>query len=36
MGAATAGIDVAASLIEIAQDRNPDSDLRLGSMFDLP
>jgi len=36
MKATTAGIDAAASLIEIAQDRNPDSDLRLGSMFDLP
>lgn len=36
MGATTAGIDAAASLIEIAHERNPDSDLRLGSMFDLP
>ena len=36
MGATTAGIDAAASLIEIARDRNPDSDLRLGSMFELP
>ena len=36
MGATTAGIDAAESLIEIARDRNPDSDLRLGSMFELP
>ena len=36
MGAETAGIDAAASLLEIAMDRNPDSDLRLGSMFELP
>ena len=36
LGAETAGIDAAASLIEIARDRNPDSDLRLGSMFELP
>lgn len=35
-GATTAGIDAAASLVEIARDRNPGSDLRLGSMFDLP
>jgi SAM-dependent methyltransferase len=36
MGATTAGIDAAATLVEIARDRNPGSDLRLGSMFDLP
>ncbi|MEP7046188.1 MAG: class I SAM-dependent methyltransferase [Ilumatobacteraceae bacterium] len=36
MGASTAGIDAAETLIEIARDRNPDSDLRLGSMFELP
>lgn len=36
MGATTAGIDAAESLIEIARDRNPNSDLRLGSMFELP
>lgn len=36
MGATTAGIDAAASLLEIARDRNPDSDIRLGSMFELP
>jgi ubiquinone/menaquinone biosynthesis C-methylase UbiE len=35
-GATTAGIDAAATLIEIARDRNPDSDLRLGSMFEMP
>lgn len=35
-GARTAGIDAAATLIEIARDRNPDSDLRHGSMFELP
>lgn len=36
MGAETAGIDAAASLIDIARERNPDSDLVLGSMFELP
>ncbi len=36
MGATTAGIDAAATLVEIARDRNPDADLRLGSMFELP
>jgi len=36
MGAATSGIDAAAPLIEIACDRNAASDVRLGSMFDLP
>ncbi len=35
-GARTAGIDAAATLIEIARDRNPESDIRLGSMFELP
>lgn len=35
-GAETAGIDAAGSLLEIARDRNPDTDLRLGSMFELP
>ena len=35
-GATTAGIDAAESLLEIAQDRSPQSDLRLGSMFELP
>ena len=36
MGAETAGIDAAPSLLEVGQDRNPTSDLRLGSMFDMP
>lgn len=36
MGASVAGIDAAATLVEIARDRNPDSDVRLGSMFELP
>jgi SAM-dependent methyltransferase len=36
MAARTAGIDAAATLIEIARRRNPDADLRLGSMFELP
>ena len=36
MGAETAGIDAAPSLVEVGQDRNPSSDLRLGSMFDMP
>jgi SAM-dependent methyltransferase len=36
IGARTAGIDAAASLVEIARDRNPDADVRLGSMFELP
>lgn len=35
-GASTAGIDAAATLVDIAHDRNPDTDIRLGSMFDLP
>lgn len=35
-GAVTAGIDASSPLLEIAQARNPDSDVRLGSMFDLP
>lgn len=36
MGATTAGIDAADDLIEIARDRAPDSDLVVGTMFDLP
>ena len=36
MGAAAAGIDAAAPLVEIARDRAPDADLRIGNMFDLP
>lgn len=35
-GATVSGIDAAESLIEIARVRSPESDLRLGSMFDLP
>lgn len=35
-GATVAGIDAAADLMEIARARNPDSDLHLGSMFELP
>jgi len=36
MGAAAAGIDAAAPLVEIARDRAPDADLRIGNMFELP
>ncbi len=36
MGASMAGIDAAETLIEIARDRSPRADLRLGSMFELP
>ena len=36
MGATTAGIDAAEPLIEIARDRAPDADLRVGNMFELP
>jgi SAM-dependent methyltransferase len=36
LGATTAGIDAAADLIEIARDRTPASDLRIGTMFELP
>ena len=36
MGATTAGIDAAADLIDIAADRVPNADLRVGTMFDLP
>jgi ubiquinone/menaquinone biosynthesis C-methylase UbiE len=35
-GAAVAGIDAAEALLAIARERNPDADLRLGSMFELP
>jgi ubiquinone/menaquinone biosynthesis C-methylase UbiE len=35
-GANASGIDAAESLVEIARDRTPTADLRLGSMFDLP
>lgn len=36
MGAKTAGIDAAETLIHIARERNPNSELVLGSMFELP
>lgn len=36
MGASTAGIDAAAALVQIARDRNPGADLRVGSMYELP
>ena len=35
-GAAVAGIDASEALLAIARERNPDADLRLGSMFELP
>jgi SAM-dependent methyltransferase len=36
MGAEVAGIDASAELVAVACDRTPTSDLRVGSMFDLP
>lgn len=36
MGANVSAIDAAEPLVEIARDRSPDSDIRVGSMFDLP
>ncbi len=36
MGADVAGIDAAEELIDVAQLRNPEADIRLGSMFELP
>ena len=36
LGAAAAGIDAAAPLVEIARDRAPDADLHVGNMFELP
>ena len=36
MGADVAGIDAAAELVTIARQRTPTSDLRVGSMFELP
>ena len=36
LGATAAGIDAAEQLIDIARTRNPDADLRVGSMFALP
>ncbi|MCB1017893.1 MAG: methyltransferase domain-containing protein, partial [Acidimicrobiales bacterium] len=35
-GLGTAGIDASASLIAIARERVPTSDLRVGTMFELP
>ena len=35
-GADAAGIDAATSLVDIARNRMPDADVRLGDMFDLP
>lgn len=35
-GCHVSGIDASEPLVEIARDRTPDADLRLGSMFDLP
>jgi SAM-dependent methyltransferase len=35
-GARPAGIDAAAALIDLARCRNPEADLRVGTMFDLP
>jgi ubiquinone/menaquinone biosynthesis C-methylase UbiE len=36
MGAEVVGIDAAEELVDIAQLRNPDADIRVGSMFELP
>ncbi len=36
LGARTAGLDAASALIEIARQRVPGADLRVGTMFDLP
>ncbi len=36
MGATVAGIDASEPLVAIARERNPDADIRLGSMFELP
>lgn len=35
-GALCAGIDASERLVEVARDRNPDADLRVGDMKDLP
>ena len=35
-GAGTAGIDAAAPLVDIARERTPSADVRVGDMFDLP
>ena len=36
LGARTAGIDAAGELVDIARERTPNADLRVGDMFDLP
>jgi len=36
MGASVAGIDAAADLVAVAQERTPTADLRTGSMYELP
>jgi SAM-dependent methyltransferase len=35
-GASVAGVDAAEALVDIAHQRLPDADIRLGSMYDLP
>lgn len=35
-GAVVAGIDAAAALVDVARERTPEADVRLGSMFELP
>ena len=35
-GRTVAGIDAAAALVEVARARDPDADVRIGSMFELP
>ena len=35
-GATVAGLDAAEQLVEVARNRNPDCDIRAGTMFDLP
>lgn len=36
LGASTAGLDAAEGLIDIARRRDPNGDIRVGDMFDLP
>lgn len=36
LGATVVGLDASEDLLAIARERNPDSDIRLGSMFELP
>src|SRR5262245_43891700 len=35
-GATCAGIDASPRLVAVARDRNPDADVRVGDMLDLP